>query len=171
MTIDEVQAFLAAEAAAFNQFATPFSEATFAERPGSRWSVADTAQHLYLSSKPVLRLVAGPRDVFAQWGEAVQKSRSYSEVAAMYRLRLEAGQKAPANLSPRPDDVPADKATRLARLTDTYLGLASQLTGWSEDELDRYQIPHPALGLISVREMLYFVGIHTRHHIAVLQAY
>ena len=81
------------------------------------------------------------------------------------------GVKAPANLSPRAEEMPVDKATKLARITETYQALADQLAGWSEEELDRHQIPHPALGLISVREMVYFIGIHTRHHIAVLQAY
>lgn len=171
MKIVDLQAFIAAEAELFPQFAISLTEDKFAARTNGRWSVGDTVQHLYLSARPVLRLVGGPREVFAQWGEAAGPTRSYAELADTYKQVLGKGLKAPASFSPRPDDVPADKATVLARLSDTYLGLGSALATWSEEELDRHQMPHPALGLISVREMLHFIGIHTRHHRAVLQAY
>lgn len=171
MKITDLQAFLAAETDLFSQLAAPLTEEQFVNQPNGRWSVGDTVQHLYLSARPVLRLMGGPREVFAQWGEAEGSARSYEELAQTYKQVLGKGLKAPASFSPRPADVPADKATVLARLSDTYLEMANQLTGWSEAELDRYQMPHPALGLISVREMLYFIGVHTRHHIAVLEAY
>ncbi len=171
MEINKLQSFLTEEADVFSQFALPLTEDEFAVRPNGRWSVGDTTQHLYLSARPVLRLMIGPRDVFAQWGCAEGPSRDYEVIDQTYRKVLGQGVKAPANLSPRPEDIPVDKATMLARITDTYQAIANQLAGWSEEELDRYQILHPALGLISVREMVYFIGIHTRHHIAVLQAY
>ncbi|MBO0949878.1 DinB family protein [Fibrella forsythiae] len=171
MKIADLHTLMASEAADFSWFAAPLTESEFANRPNGRWSVGDTTQHLFLSARPVLRLMTGPREVFAQWGYAKGPSRTYEAIQEMYKQVLGEGIKAPANLSPRTDDVPADKATMLARLADTCLALAEQLTGWSEEELDRYQIPHPALGLISVREMLYFVKIHTRHHMAVLAAY
>ncbi|RYF75651.1 MAG: DinB family protein [Cytophagaceae bacterium] len=167
----DLQAILVNEADELRQFVAPFTEAEFATQPNGRWSVGDTTQHLFLSARPVLRLMAGPRDVLAQWGYAEGPPRTYEAVLEMYREALREGVKAPTNLSPRVDDVPADKATILARLTDTYLALGDLVAGWSEEELDRYQIPHPVLGLLSVREMLYFVKIHTKHHIAVLTAY
>ena len=35
---------------------------------------------------------------------------------------------------------------------------------WSEKKLDRYQAPHPALGKLTIREMLYFTIFHNVHH-------
>ncbi len=171
MDITDLQAFLAGEADTFVQYTVPLTEPEFAYRPNGRWSAGDTAQHLYLSARPVLRLLAGPREVFAQWGYAEGPSQSYEVVRELYRQALGKGMKAPANFSPGPDDAPDDKATVLARLVDAYLGVAAQLAGWSDDEMDRYRMPHPALGLITVREMVQFIGVHTRHHIAILQAY
>lgn len=171
MQIPAIQDLLTQSSRTFGEFAAPFSEDEFTDRPNGRWSVGDTAQHLFLSARLVVKLLAGPRDVFAQWGTAEGQPRTYEAVDELYRRVLAKGVKAPTNLSPRPDDVPADKVTMLAQLNDTYLTLDGQLANWSEDELDRYQIPHPALGLISVRDMLYFVAIHTQHHVAVLQAY
>ncbi|WP_375447251.1 DinB family protein [uncultured Fibrella sp.] len=171
MQLPDIRALLTESSRTFSEYAAHLSEEEFADRPNNRWSVGDTAQHLFLSSRPIVRLLAGPRDVFGQWGFAEGLPRTYEAVDELYRQVLGKGVKAPVNLSPRPDDVPEDKATMLARLNDTYLALAEQVANWSENELDRYQIPHPALGLISVRDMLYFVTIHTQHHIAVLRAY
>jgi hypothetical protein len=37
--------------------------------------------------------------------------------------------------------------------------------GWSERQLDRIRLPHPVLGKLSVREMLFFTLYHNQHHI------
>ena len=163
---------MAKEANAFAQFASPLTEAQFSYQPDGRWSVGDTAQHLYLSARPVVRVLSSPREIFEQWGNAEGPSRSYEALAELYpRILQTTGIKAPASFAPRPNDVPTDKAAMLTRLTDIYKALGDQLTAFSEIELDRYQMPHPALGMLSVREMILFTGVHTRHHIAVLKAY
>lgn len=35
---------------------------------------------------------------------------------------------------------------------------------WTEEELDRGQLPHPVLGMVTMREMLFFTVIHNRLH-------
>jgi hypothetical protein len=40
---------------------------------------------------------------------------------------------------------------------------------WSEAELDAYRLPHPLLGRLSVREMMFFTLLHNRHHQAVAE--
>ena len=172
MKTTDLQTFISDEAIAFAQFAAPLTEAQFSHKPNGRWSVGDTAQHLYLSVRPVVRVLSSPREIFEQWSNAEEPSRSYDVLAELYlRILQTTGIKAPASFAPRPDDVPANKVTMLTRLTDTYLALANLLTAFSNEEMDRYQMPHPALGMLSVREMILFTGVHTRHHIAVLQAY
>ena len=172
MHTTDLPRFLADEANAFAQFAAPLTEAQFAHQPDGRWSVGDTAQHLYLSVKPVVRVLSSPREIFEQWGDAEGLSRTYEVLAETYHRVLQTtGIKAPTSFSPRPDDVPADKTALITRLSDTYKALGDQLTAFSNRELDRYRMPHPALGMLSVREMVLFTGVHTRHHIAVLQRY
>lgn len=144
MAITDLQALLADEAEAFVDYTAPMTELEFMNQPNGRWSAGDTAQHLYLSARPVLRLLGGPREAFDQWGYAEGPSQSYEVVRELYRLALGKGLKAPANFSPRSEDVPDNKSIVLARLTDIYLGVAAQLAGWSEEEMDRYRIPHPA---------------------------
>ncbi|GAB3643168.1 DinB family protein [Spirosoma arcticum] len=155
---------------AFVNFANGLSEARFSQQANGKWSVGDTMQHLFLSARPVARLMTGPRDAFRQWGHSDGSSRSYDEIADLYRRTLATGLKSPATLSPRSDDVHTDRATVVARFTDAYESLATAAGGWSADELDRYVMPHPALGIVTVREMLDFTDIHTRHHLSIVQA-
>jgi len=36
---------------------------------------------------------------------------------------------------------------------------------WSELQMDRIRLPHPVLGKLSVREMLFFTLYHNQHHL------
>ena len=39
---------------------------------------------------------------------------------------------------------------------------------WSERALDRYRLPHPLLGRLTVREMLLFTLYHSVHHFSLV---
>ena len=42
--------------------------------------------------------------------------------------------------------------------------LAASAGRWSEKALDRYQLPHPLLGNMTTRELLFFTVYHNAHH-------
>jgi hypothetical protein len=46
--------------------------------------------------------------------------------------------------------------------------LARALEHWTEMDLDRCRLPHPLLGKITVREMLFFTLYHYEHHWAIV---
>ena len=150
-------------------FANSLPEAQFYQQPAGKWSVADTIHHLFLSARPVVRLMAASREVFQQWGQPDDPSRSYDEMAEAYRQALSRGVKAPAAMSPQPEDVNIGRSAVMERFMHIYDTLATTADTWSADDLDRYRMPHPALGNITVREMLDFTDIHTLHHLHILQ--
>jgi hypothetical protein len=39
------------------------------------------------------------------------------------------------------------------------------MTRWPERALDRHLLPHPLMGLLTIREMLAFTVYHTAHHL------
>lgn len=43
--------------------------------------------------------------------------------------------------------------------------MRTALEGWSERDLDRIRMPHPILGMLTTREMLFFTLYHNRHHV------
>ncbi|GAB3043591.1 DinB family protein [Spirosoma pulveris] len=135
-----------------------------------KWSVAEVMQHLYLSARPVARLLAGPRDVFRQWGKPETSPKGYDEVALRYKTILRTGVKAPGSMSPRLEDVQIGRRDMVKRFEGIYIDLIRAAESWSTHEQDDYCIPHPVLGKLSVREMLYFTSIHTQHHLEFLKA-
>jgi len=48
--------------------------------------------------------------------------------------------------------------------------LSAAVRRWDEAALDRYQLPHPILGKLTVREMLYFTLYHLGHHAQIVAA-
>ncbi len=163
-TKTEAQQRLIAAYTAFLALAEPLSEVAFTQQLNGKWSVADTAQHLYLSARNLSKMLNGPRLFFDQWPVSGRLSKPYSELKVSYDSILGAGLKAPASLSPRPDDMQLSKPELLTRFSTAHQLFADALEGWSEEELDQYQLPHPALGLITIREMAYFTAYHITHH-------
>ena len=165
-----IQQQLLADSQQFTEFTDPYTETEFFRPLGDKWSVANVTQHLYLSARPVLKVMSGPKEVFLQWGTATTPSRPYEQIAAEYVRVLATGVKAPTPFVPRPEDMQTAKPMVLERFTTVYQSLAQVLAHWSEEELDTYCMLHPALGKVTVREMLFFVSIHTHHHLRLLQA-
>lgn len=48
--------------------------------------------------------------------------------------------------------------------------LRGALEQWSEADLDRVRMPHPILGPLTVREMLFFTLYHDGHHVEAARA-
>lgn len=168
VVLAEEQRRLLADCRAFVDVINNLSEKQFKQQTNEQWSVADVVQHLYLSARPVTRLMMGPRDVLRQWGAPATESRTYDEIVATYQKILTAGAKAPAAMTPRLEDMDIDKRTIVERFTGVYRALIEAIDNWSAQELDQYVIPHPALGNLTVREMLHFTSAHTQHHLRLL---
>lgn len=139
----------------------------FAPKHG-KWSAAETLQHLYLSARTLPRLLTGPRAVLDQWPRSGRTSRSYETIATVYSHTLRTnGVTAPASFVARPGDLEVTKTELLDRFITTHQALADSLTNWSAGELDAYQLPHPALGLLTVGETMHFTAYHIEHHRAI----
>lgn len=96
-------------------------------------------------------------------------SRSYQEIETAYQAVLATGAKAPVAMSPRAEDMQVNREELVERFRGIYQTLGEATGGWLADELDEYLIPHPVLGKLTVREMLYFTVLHTAHHLRLLK--
>lgn len=134
---------------------------TSAPAPG-KWSAAQQLHHLRKSAAPVALALRLPRFVpRLLFGTANRPSRSYQEIAARYQAKLDGGGKAPGRFEPGPAP---ERARLLAGLTKTHHQLARLAAKLTESELDTLILPHPLLGKLTMREMLYFTIIHIHHH-------
>jgi hypothetical protein len=53
----------------------------------------------------------------------------------------------------------------MERREQVAANLHSAIDTWGERGLERLRLPHPALGLLTVREMLFFTLYHNLHHV------
>ncbi len=135
------------------------------------WSAADYLKHLMIAIKPLARAMSLPVQAVAQrFGVADHPSRTYTEINSAYTARLAQGVRAEDYQTIMPDSyrfpegVLDQHAHLLEAWTDANQRLIDALEQWSEDDLDRCQFPHAALGTLTVREMVYFTLIHNRLH-------
>ncbi|HVF61097.1 MAG TPA: DinB family protein [Thermoanaerobaculia bacterium] len=146
-----------------------FPTAEFFVSLGEAWSPADNVRHLLKSNRPVARALGTARVALAlRFGVGFRESRSYAEIRETYRTALAGGVTA-GRFAPRPEPAPADPETARRALMEqreaTASALASALARWGEGALDRLRLPHPALGKLTTREMLFFTLYHNLHHV------
>ncbi|MCI0695857.1 DinB family protein [candidate division KSB1 bacterium] len=65
----------------------------------------------------------------------------------------------------RPPDFDQAKQGILRKWDETSKKLLAVLQGWNEERLDKYLLPHPILGKLTIREMLFFTLYHDIHHV------
>jgi hypothetical protein len=146
-----------------------FDTGEFFQPLGDAWSPADNLRHLIKSNRPVARALGVPRLVLLlRFGFARRPSRSYSALRATYHQALAAGLRA-GDFTPRPltpgERTDEQRREILARWSRTLAELEAAIPRWSERALGHLRLPHPGLGLLTVREMLLFTLYHNTHHV------
>ena len=134
-----------------------------------KWSPADHARHLHKSARPLVQALTAPRIVlWWRFGTRGGASGTYADVREAYRARLAKGYGA-NRFAPSAVDIPNDALAWRSEILDgwtaTVRALSAAARRWRERALDRYQVPHPLLGKLSMREILFFTLYHNAHHL------
>ncbi len=130
-----------------------------------KWSPAENVQHLMLSVKPLILAFSLPGFVLRMvFGKPNRPGRTFEQVVEKYKVKLAAGGKASAPFVPKKVTVEDNPEEVVHRMVIAYSRFASGLTSWPDNHLDRYLLPHPLLGKLTLREMLYFTMHHVSHH-------
>lgn len=134
-----------------------------------KWTPAQHVEHILRAVQPLTLVLLVPR-WFLRWrfGKPNRQPRDYEALVARYKEKLAAGGRASGRFVPPP--VPASKAESItAKLRNSVATLARRVNGWSERDLDTVLLPHPLLGKLTVREMLFFTIYHAQHHQALVE--
>ena len=138
------------------------SEKVIASR-NRKWSAAQQVDHLIKSVSPVRLAFSLPTFLLRiRFGVANRPSRSYDELVSKYKAKLAAGGKASSRFIPKKEISISHSTQKLTRLIDS---LCHHLNSYSETQLDQFILPHPLLGKLTLREMLYFTIYHVQHHL------
>lgn len=168
----ELLAALEAQERVSIEYWSAFDVDTFFRPIGESWSPAETVRHLVKSIRPVTKALGMPKLVMrVMFGKPQRAAESYDALVTRYRgLLAEGGNAGRFAPSPRDEaDRDAWRAQILREFTDANRALRAAVTKWPDAKLDRLQLPHPLLGKLSVREMLYFTLYHLRHHVSVVE--
>jgi hypothetical protein len=155
-----------------NQRAIDWFEAILADRfftrAGEVWSASDNVDHLIKTIKPIALALKMPRlGLQTMFGKAEHLSRTYIEICEVYANAIAKGAQASGRFLPKqesPDQALEQKQELLDQLDKASTSLRASLEKWQEAELDQYQLPHPILENLTIREMLFFVIYHTLRH-------
>ena len=135
------------------------------------WSPAGYLKHLLLSVKPFAKAVTFPPDALKRrFGAPSRPSMPYADLVARYQARLDEGVRAEdydailPTAFRMPDDIADVQAYLTGLWNEAHDRMIGGLAGWNEADLDGVQILHPAIGSISVREMLFFTISHNTLH-------
>jgi hypothetical protein len=170
----EIIAALAQVHEACDRYATALSAAEFVRPQGEKWSPADHVRHLAKSTFPVAKALNLPKPLLlVLFGLGSGSSRSLPVLRNIYLEKLRAGGQA-GRFAPTKQQVSGDpEAYRrqvLERWRKAIGAVRTRAATWSEQALDRYRLPHPLLGRLTVREMLLFTLYHSVHHFNLLAA-
>lgn len=149
-----------------------FDTGTFFGRIGVSWSPAETVRHLIKSTRPVAKALGTNKILLRlMFGRPGRPAMSYDQLRTRYDQALDDGGQA-GRFAPSPRSESDPEAWRLTIMRDyagVNTGLRTAISRWRDDKLDRYQLPHPLLGKLTVREMLFFTLYHQRHHVDVVK--
>lgn len=144
----------------------------FVHRVDDAWTPAEHLHHLNISVSAVAKALSYPKLLpRILFGRARGLSRTFEAVRDTYRDLLAGGGGAtgayvPTRDDPAPAQVPARREALLARWGRVNARLVAGAESWTDAHLDRIRLPHPLLGKLTVREMLFFTLYHNRHHVA-----
>ena len=153
---------------AFNRFIERLNKEQFEATPNGKWSAGQNLDHLILAIKPLQMAYSLPKFILKwRFGKTNRPSRSYDELVTKYKTKLAAGGRASGPFIP--PDIPFERKNELLRKYETQKQkLIAKIKKQSERDLDLYILPHPLLGKLTLREMLYFTIHHNEHHLMLL---
>lgn len=148
-------------------FVESLDDEVFFKGSDEHWSPAHHVAHLTFTHKRVAR---GFKAKDRLEGYAAEP-KTYEEVINSYLAALQKAASAgflrnnPFAAKPESDDKDKEIATFLQATQE----LREAIYDWSEAELDTKGMQHPLLGLLSTREILFFMIYHDQHHLQGVQ--
>jgi len=153
---------------AFNSYILSLTKEQFEATPHGKWSAGQNLDHLIRSIKPLQLAYGLPKFALTiLFGKTNRPSRTYNEVVTKYKTKLAAGGKASKPFIP-PTINFQKKQDLIKKYAEQKLKLITKIEKQSESALDKYILPHPLLGKVTLREMLYFTIHHNQHHLDLL---
>ena len=164
MTKDEIKKALMERHTEFVTYINSLSEQNFMSSSQNKWTAGQQLDHICRSTAPLvlgLKLPAFiPKLLF---GTLKRPARDYAELVKKYQSVLDNGGKASGRFIPKKVDFNGREKLK-NQLLENVAKINNALDSFSDSDLDRILLPHPLLGKLTIREMMYFTLYHVDHH-------
>ena len=155
---------------AFNNYISSLNKEQFEACPNGKWSAGQNLDHLIRAIKPLQLAYGLPKFALRiMFGKTNRPSKTYDELVAKYKAKLAAGGRARGPFIP-PLIGFEKKDELIKKYAEQKQKLITKIEKQNEKDLDAYILPHPLLGKVTLREMLYFTIHHNEHHLETLKS-
>lgn len=164
MTKKEIIQNLQANHQDFIDLVLSLNEKDFLLQVNDKWTAGQQLQHIFLAVAPLaqgLRLPVFFLKLF--FGKANRPSKTFDALVEKYHDKLQQGGVASGRFVPKPVQF-SQRMALTEKLLRSVKQLCKNIEHLSEQQLDEYILPHPLLGKLTVREMMYFTIYHVTHH-------
>jgi len=154
----------------FKQTISALDQKTFDFSWQEKWTPGQQLVHIKKSVAPVVLAFRLPRFLLKyQFGLTNRPSRSYEALVARYLKALD-GATAAAPKQFQPPAVPFETRQKQFKAYESVVQkFIKAAQKCADQDLDYYVIPHPLIGKLTLREMLFFCIYHVQHHHAITQ--
>jgi hypothetical protein len=148
----------------FTGYLLSLEENEFMYAAVGKWTAGQQMEHLIRSIQPLNKALRLPRFLLKLiFGKANRPSKDFDSLVAKYKTKLVAGGQASGRFLPASVDF-SSRTVLAGKLSQLVESLCLIIRSYSEDQLDQLIMPHPLLGKLTIREMLYFTIYHAEHH-------
>jgi len=148
----------------FSDYILSLSEEEYNFAPEGKWSAGQQLDHIIRSVRPLAKALILPEFIFKiLFGKTNRASKNYESLILKYKAKLASGGSASGPFIPSVQ-LYQFRNKQLFKLNILKKKLLKRSSSFSETQMDRIVLPHPLLGKVSLREMLYFTAYHVLHH-------
>ncbi|BDD12083.1 hypothetical protein FUAX_45150 (plasmid) [Fulvitalea axinellae] len=147
----------------FGEYLGSLSRKDFEISRKEKWNAGQDLDHIVKSIKPLSNVLSNKEFIATKFGKGNGISSDYEILVSRYKDKIAEGGVAFGEFIP--EKISWDKKEGLLRqLHELIEKITEALQQYTEEELDELLLPHPLLGSLTVREMLYFTNYHVTHH-------
>jgi len=129
-----------------------------------KWNAGQHLDHIIKSVSVLTKAFGIPRFILkSKFGVANRASRTPEALIEKYLEKLKTAKPTPSRFQPDIINFNA-KEKAIKKLQKQVDKLCKITMKYSEGQLDVYILPHPLLGKLTLRELLYFTSYHVKHH-------
>ncbi|WP_323757825.1 DinB family protein [Roseivirga sp.] len=171
MKKDQIKGALTASYLNFVSNCDSLTKDEFEYAPEGKWSAGQQMEHLIKSTSPLHKGMGLPKFLIKlKFGKANRPSKTFDQLVERYKENLSLGGVASAAFTPQKVDF-NQKEKLINQLQNNIESINQKLDKWAEAQLDEFIFPHPLLGKITIREMMYFTIHHADHHRNLIKIY